>query len=480
MPVDAPFPLHWFRLLEPLRAAKGTASDDKPAWQHELERIAWRYHVTGSWVAALLNPLFAFNDVLVIPERGAQFLAVRLAVSFAIIAVLVLRHRLRIGPASFLLVPYLLISMENAYMWSHMDPALFRMHALAYAVLFVGAAMIALWPLRYSLLVVAVTTLANILFLHTNSTLSPQEVMANGGTLLTSVIMIATLLAHNRYRLAKREVVLRLQLEATTKETQAQKAVIEAAHRDLTDSIRYSQRIQQAVLPDSAALAPHLSAHFVLLRARDIVSGDFHWSAHVDGRTVVAAADCTGHGVPGALMSILGSTLLHTIVVEQRELRPAVILDRLRAAVLQALGRDQRNGPTDGMDIALCVVDHVTSVVRYAGAFNPLYHVRDGELREMAADRMPVGAHLGALAPFTEHEVPVMQGDMFYLCSDGFQDQFGGPAGRKFGRSRLKGLLAEVAGLSPAVQHRRLLDALELWQQEHPSIDDVLVVGFRV
>lgn len=446
--------------------------------QAELDRMAWRYHVTGAWVAALLNPLFILNDLAIIPEHWEAFAGVRLAVSACIVFALLGRKWLELSPRSFLLVPYLLISLENAYMWSFMGPELFRMHTLAYAVLFVGASMIAFWPLGWSLVVAVVSLLANAWFLGQRSTMAPAEIMANGGTLLSCVVVIGILLSHNRWRLAKREVRLRLQLKASTELERAQKEVIEAAHRDLTDSIRYSQRIQQAVLPKDDALGMQFREHFVLDRPRDIVSGDFHWCAQVGDRTIVAVADCTGHGVPGALMSILGSTLLKTIVLDQGEHRPAAILDRLREELIAALrGKD---GLSDGMDMAICVVDQEVGELRYAGAYNPLYRVRNGVLEQLDADRMPVGLHAGDMSGFNEQVWDLRAGDMLYLCSDGLQDQFGGPDDRKFGRGRLKQLLSEVAHLPASEQQRRVDGALQLWQQDHPSVDDILVLGLRV
>lgn len=451
-----------------------------PTWRAELDRTAWRHHVLGSWVAALLNPLFAFNDHAVMPERWTEFLAVRLLVSATIVLLLLGRRRLPLSPASFVFVPFLLISLENAYMWSFMGPELFRLHALAYAVLFVGASMIVLWPLAWGLAVLGLTVAANVLFLRAHSALAPAEVMAHGGTLLAAVMVISTVMAHNRHRLAQREVRLREDLRARTAEAQEQRAVIEAAHRDLTDSIRYSQHIQQAVVPDTALLDRYTAGHFLLHRPKDIVSGDLPWCAHVDGRTVWSVADHTGHGVPGALMSILGCTLLHAVVVEQRVDRPAEILDRLREAVIRALQRPGRQGPLDGMDIGICVLDHRTGTVRFAGAMHPIYRVRDRELTEVAGDRMPVGLMPEAGQAFTDHVLDVRPGDMLYLCSDGLQDQFGGPADRKFGRKRLKELLADIAALPMQDQLRRVQGALALWQQDRPSVDDVLVLGVRV
>jgi serine phosphatase RsbU (regulator of sigma subunit) len=377
-------------------------------------------------------------------------------------------------------VPYLLISAENAYMWGQLPVELFRVHALAYAVLFVGASMILLWPLGWSLAIAALTLLLNTWSLGQSAQLTPAEAMVNGGTLLAAVIIIATLLGHTRFRQTRREVILRAQLQASTAEARAQREVIEAAHRDLTASIRYSQRIQQAVMPDHHVLHGRVKEHFVLHRPKDIVSGDFHWCAHVGGRTVIAAADCTGHGVPGALMSILGSTLLRSIVNEAPEAGPEVMLDQLRNGIIAALGHQRGEGPTDGMDIALCVIDQDARLLHFAGAYNPLYRVHGTELIEVQGDRMPIGAHVAPARPFTAHTLPLQAGDMYYLCSDGFQDQFGGTGDRKFGRARLKELFRSVAAEPCVEQERRLLSALELWQQDRPALDDVLVIGFRV
>lgn len=474
----------WWRLLGAVRNAFGPGFFGQrggltPSWTVELEKRALRIHTLGAWVAAAANMAFVLNDMVVAPDHWQRFGAVRAVVGVCIVAGLFIRKRFGLGPAILLFIPYVLISAQNAYMWSYMDAETFRDHTLAYATLFLGGSMIALWTVRWSVLVLAVSVAANVWFLSTQSPLSIGEIMANGGNLMITVALIATLMVHNRYRVAKRELILREQLELATAEAREQRAVIEAAHQDLTASIRYSQRIQHAVLPQTAGIAGQVAEHFVLHRPKDIVSGDFHWCAHVNGRTVIAAADCTGHGVPGALMSILGSTLLKKVVLDEGELRPSVILDRLREEVITVLNQQQEEGPKDGMDIALCVIDHAKANVLYAGANNPLYRVRNGELLEVRADRMPVGQHFVETTPFTEHALAAAPGDMFYVCSDGYQDQFGGTDGRKFGRARLRELLVQVAQLPAGEQQRRLTQALELWQHDRPAVDDVLVLGFR-
>jgi serine phosphatase RsbU (regulator of sigma subunit) len=468
----------------PLALARWRASAESPptapAWNAELERIAWRYHVIGGWVAAVLNLCFILNDVALVPGLAARFAVLRIGVSAVILGLLLLRRHWRWGPYAFMFVPYMLISLENATMWAQLPVDLFQLHALAYAVLFVGASMVLVWPLRWSLAIAVSTIAANCWSLMDSPYMTPAEVMVNGGTLLAAVIIIATLLGQTRYLRTRREVILRGQLKARTVEAHQQREVIEAAHRDLQASIRYSQRIQQAVMPDPQVLRGRVKEHFILHRPKDIVSGDFHWCTQAGPYTVIAAADCTGHGVPGALMSILGSTLLRSIVNEGNGMHPASILERLRGGIIAALGRQSGEGPSDGMDIALCVIDHEGGTLSFAGAYNPLYHVHDGQLIELAGDRMPIGPHMAPTSPFTEHSITLTEGDMFYMCSDGFQDQFGGRGDRKFGRTRLKDLLRSIHTDSCRDQERKLLHALELWQQDRPALDDVLVIGFRV
>ncbi|MCB0790455.1 MAG: SpoIIE family protein phosphatase [Flavobacteriales bacterium] len=451
------------------------------SWKAEARRVAMRYHVTGSWFAAVVNPIFFLNDRLVLPHLAIRFLMLRLLVSAGIIATLLLRRRLRTGPEQVVLVPFLLISIENAYMWSYMDPVLFRMHSLAYAVLFVGASMIVLWPWRYSLFVIVMSLLANAWALADHSPLAVEEVMANGGTLLATVALISALLIHTRYRQTLREIALRMRLKESNAHVLQQKAIIEENHRDLTSSIEYSHRIQRAVLSDAAALRDHFPESFLFQRAKDIVSGDLLWCRERDGCVHLAVVDCTGHGVPGALMSMLAHALLNKVVVDEGVRGPANILDRLRDEVITTLRQRDGEGTRDGMDIALCSIDPVARTLTYAGAFNPIYLVRDGQLIECPADRMPIGLHgTEELTAFNGGRIDHRAGDMLYLFSDGFIDQFGGPQDKKFGRARFKRTLASIASLPAPQQRVRLLGALELWSKGGAPVDDILIAGVRL
>ena len=261
------------------------------------------------------------------------------------------------------------------------------------------------------------------------------------------------------------------------------RAEIDRKNRDLLDSIRYAERIQKAMVPDSTVWGRGAPEHFVFFRPRDVVSGDFHWFACRDGILLAAAADCTGHGVPGALMSMIGATLLNTIVNERGISDPAQVLGALREGVAKAMGQEPYGVDANGMDVALVAYDPMSGALRFAGAQLPCVLVKRNalgiELLELAADRMPVGQHVRQNEPFTLRETHLHPGDALYLFTDGVPDQFGGPRRKRFSRAQLRTLLQEVNAL-PMSEQLALIDRrLSEWRGEEEQTDDMLLIGLR-
>ncbi|MFN8207560.1 MAG: tetratricopeptide repeat protein [Bacteroidales bacterium] len=255
---------------------------------------------------------------------------------------------------------------------------------------------------------------------------------------------------------------------------------IEEKNREITGSIAYAKRIQNALLPEFSEI-PWLVDHaFILYLPRDIVSGDFYWFTEFNGTIFLAAADCTGHGVPGAFMSMLGISFLDEIVNRREILQPAAILDALRNEVVRSLhqtGKDEES--KDGMDIALCSVNPEKSEVLFAGAFNSAYHIKQGILAEIPADHMPIGIHRVMDQNFNHQKLRPEAGDMLYLFSDGLADQFGGPRGKKFKYQQLQELLLEVNTL-PLEEQRTLIEKrFTDWKGSLDQVDDILLVGIR-
>jgi serine phosphatase RsbU (regulator of sigma subunit) len=257
--------------------------------------------------------------------------------------------------------------------------------------------------------------------------------------------------------------------------------IIEEKNRDITSSINYARRIQNAILPDLKEVRGIRNKCFVLYKPKDIVSGDFYWFSRKDSKLIITAGDCTGHGVPGALMSMLGISFLEEIVNRRGITDSDAILNELRKEIKHALHQKGiSNEAKDGMDISLCVIDKTVNLIQYSGAFNNLYLIRNGKLIEYHADRMPIGIFDLPDMSYTVHNIKSEQGDMIYLFSDGFADQFGGPKNKKFMYSSLKELLIKVYQQPLRKQKQNLENRFDEWKGDTGQIDDVLLVGFRI
>lgn len=257
-------------------------------------------------------------------------------------------------------------------------------------------------------------------------------------------------------------------------------------NKSIKNSILYASRIQKATLPATRVLLSYLPDSFVLYLPRDIVSGDFYWSYKIEGKIFFSAADCTGHGVPGAFMSMLGITLLNEIVtkLDYESLIPSIILDNLREKLIHALRQsEQGHSTSDGIDLALCLVEPEKNKLSYSGAQNELIHIRGDKLTDYMADEMPIGVSAKQIYnPFTNTEIDYEKGDLIYMFSDGYVDQFGGPGKRrrKFMISRLRDLFMEIKEKSADEQKDILLQSHLEWKGKNKQIDDILIMGVRL
>ncbi len=281
----------------------------------------------------------------------------------------------------------------------------------------------------------------------------------------------------------KGELLKIFSINADITEIKLAQEKIEKQNRDITKSIQYAQRIQQAALTPKEFIDSLLPENFILYMPRDIVSGDFYWVTQVRDKILFTAADCTGHGVPGAFMSMLGIAFLNEIVgkLDYEELQPNIILNTLREYVIRFLKQeDSPHSSKDGMDMSFCVYDTTTDELYFAGANNPLWIVRDGSLIELPPDDMPIGIYYNSNESFTNHMIKVERGDMLYLFSDGYADQFGGPRGKKFMVKRFRQLILEISPLPLDIQQELLLKRHLEWKGDRKQLDDILVMGVRL
>ncbi|MCW3103016.1 MAG: hypothetical protein JWO09_1456 [Bacteroidetes bacterium] len=274
--------------------------------------------------------------------------------------------------------------------------------------------------------------------------------------------------------------MLEAQVLERTFEIVEQKKVIEEKNKDITDSINYAKRIQDAILPAKELKYRIFPEAFVLFRPKDIVSGDFYWFAEKDGKRLIACCDCTGHGVPGALMSMIGNNILNQLVNENGITSPEQILGMLDKEIRKALKQGGQEATKDGMDIALLCF-HSEHELEYAGAQRPLWIIRNNELSEIKADKHSIGGlQEEAEKIFTKHRVSLSPGDCIYIFSDGFVDQFGGADGKKFMSKQFKSLLL-ANYRKPVMEQEKVLDeTIEAWKGMREQIDDILVIGIKI
>ncbi|TAJ13201.1 response regulator [Marinilabiliaceae bacterium JC017] len=254
---------------------------------------------------------------------------------------------------------------------------------------------------------------------------------------------------------------------------------IEAINKKLTDSIEYAKKIQAASLPKPEYLNQVMPEHFVFYKPRDIVSGDFFWVRELDSKLIIIAADCTGHGVPGAIMSMFGVAYLNEIVGKENVTKPSEILNQLRTSVIESLNQDEDSEVKDGMDISVVTLNMKNQQVEFAGAFNSMLHIRDNQLTVYPADHMPVSYGLKDRS-FTNHIIPIQNNDCLYLFTDGFADQFGGEMGKKLMQKGFKHLILQNHHLPMQEQKRIYTSFFENWKGTQEQVDDVLLIGVRL
>lgn len=268
-------------------------------------------------------------------------------------------------------------------------------------------------------------------------------------------------------------------VEERTREIKDKNEVLEHQKKEISDSINYAKRIQLAILPLEDEMKKWMPDSFVLFRPKDVVSGDFYWFQEKDNKLIVVCADCTGHGVPGAFMSMIGSDRLNNIVNEQKVVNPGQILSELSRAIKKSLKQDGEKGSTrDGMDAAICMIDLDKKTMLYAGANRPLWIVKDGQVEEVKANKVAVAGFTPDDQVFDEHEIHLNENLKFYMTSDGYADQFGGDKGKKYMVKNMKEFILQHCFEDYSLQRDELERELVRWMGDHEQIDDVCVIGF--
>lgn len=461
--------------------------------KQEFVKSTERNHVIVCWVGIVLNLIWFISDYLTIPEYYIPFLYFRFSVSFITIVAVLFKKQLNISIVICMFILVLGISIQNAYMWSVMTVPQIQKHAFAYMVLFIGVGMLVLWEIKYSISLLIITIISNICFYAYNSSLTLDEFVNNGALLVFTVLVFSVFLIRNRYSLTYKEIKSRLELEKSKTIIESQKDEVEEINNEIKSSIRYAKRIQDSLMPSTETLQGLFAEnYFVYYKPKDIVSGDFYWASPVRTSSenpvelsLAAVVDCTGHGVPGAFLSIVGSSFLKQSLKEATVNSVSEALDYLNKKIITTL--NQTSNPDsrvrDGMDIALIAIDYKRFKLYFSGANNPVYLFRKSqmgglpELHVLTPNKQAIGAVVETVQAYTLHEINLQKGDTVYLFSDGFPDQFGGNNNKKYNYKRFKEFLAQTS-LLPINQQRTALEKeFESWKGITEQTDDVCIMG---
>jgi serine phosphatase RsbU (regulator of sigma subunit) len=319
-----------------------------------------------------------------------------------------------------------------------------------------------------------------------------QQIVLTAMVIVLLIVVVFSIFMYNRYKLTQQQKqIIEKQKEEVENQREVaehrrilaeeQKHIIEEKNKEITDSITYASRIQQAMLTSQDYIKNYLGQNFfIYYMPKDIVSGDFYWATYHKNIFYLITADCTGHGVPGAFMSLLNMSFLQEIIVEKNIVKPAEILNEQRNKIIKALNPTGTENSKDGMDCVLIALDIQNKILNFAAANNPLYLVRNNELIEYKPDKMPVGLSGQESKSFTNFEVQLQAGDTIYTFTDGYADQFGGPKGKKFLYKQLKELLLSISDKSTEEQKNILASVMNDWKKDVEQIDDILVIGIKI
>lgn len=444
----------------------------------ELTKLTQANHDLVIRVVSVLNIVFAVSDYFTAPDFWFSFLLIRIVITTIFFSVYYFQENLKIHPKWTLYIAYLGCIIENSYMYNVLDADTLQKFTLSFITTFIGAGLFAIWNLRLSILAVVFSIGLNAILFASMSPLTLNEFLSNGAFLTLMVAICAIIPIHTRMTALTKEITYRFQLAAASN-------VIANKNKNILDSIEYAKRIQDAMLPSQKDLAALPYECFVFYQPKDIVSGDFYWfnqAVQNDKKLLnVAIGDCTGHGVPGALMSILGMSSIQEIYAQDALYSPHQILDQLRKKITLNLKQTGVLGEQkDGMDLGLIHYYPEDRKLEFAGAHFPVWIVRNQSLIEIKGDRMPIGIHYGKEKPFTLQTITLEEGDWIYLFTDGFADQMGGDLNKKYLSKNFKKFLLSIAHLSTDQQKEAIEKEFQNWKDQNDQIDDVLVFGLRV
>lgn len=450
---------------------------NKMWWEEKIKQATW-YNRLGLWIALILYPLWSLLDYMLAPDELLySFFYARCFCAFIMLLFALVHLKFKFNP-DFLAYPVVLtISADIAYKTNVVPTAMITPYMIQYCTLFVCSAMLHIWRIKNSVFTVIYTIVVMIVLKELVGQHSYSELLSNGGLIIITVLIVYVGLIETRLALMKKAFVASYNMNLALEEVSNKNAIIEKKNLQIIDSINYGKRIQNAFLPNSKELVKAIGEHLIFYRPKNVVSGDFYWFAEKENKIFFAVADCTGHGVPGAFMSIIGASLLNQLVHESELEKPAQILDNLRKNVKKLL-KQESNDVRDGMEIGLICFDTDTRELQYSGARISLWLVdSNGRVTEIEADRQAIGGldHPN-FEKYINHKFKPEQGSVIFMSSDGYPDQFNFD-NKKIGRKKTKELCVEFSKLNPKEAQNELINHFDKWKGDYDQIDDILLAG---
>lgn len=452
--------------------------DGQRSWIEEKNKQAERYNGIGLWIALVLYPIWSVLDYLLAPnELFYSFFYARCicALVMLLFALTYLKWKFNTDWLAFPVV--LTISADIAYKTNTVNDEIITPYMIQYCTLFVCAGMLHIWSLRNSILIAVYTISTMVFFKEYSGKHTYPQLLTNGGLIILTVLIVYVFLIETRLILMKKAFMANFNLNLAHEEVKQKNVIIEKKNLQIVDSINYGKRIQNAFLPNSFELKQAIGEHFIFYRPKNVVSGDFYWFAENDKKKFFAVADCTGHGVPGAFMSIIGASLLNQLVHENHIYDSNLILENLRIKIKQLL-RQESNDVRDGIEIGIIVLDNETKEVDYSGARINLWIVKNGsQIIEIEADKQAIGGFdYPNFNAYKSHKLPLEKGDVIFMTSDGYPDQFN-LLNKKIGKKKTKEICIESANLFPSQAGEKIISHFDNWKGNYDQIDDILIAG---
>lgn len=453
-------------------------AESQSSWILEKNKLALKFNRIGLWIALILYPAWSILDYILAPSNlFYPFFYARCLCACIMLGFALAHLKWKFNPDWLAYPVVLTISTDIAFKTNTVNSDIITPYMMQYCTLFLCSAMLHIWKIKNSIFIVCYSLITMVIFKELIHQHTYAQILTNGGLIIITILIVYVFAIETRLSLMKKAFVASFNMNLAFDEVNKKNVIIEKKNIQIVDSINYGKRIQNAFLPNPDELSNAIGEHAIFYRPKNVVSGDFYWFAENKNKIFFAVADCTGHGVPGAFMSIIGASLLNQLVHESDLSKTNEILDGLRTN-LKKLLKQNSNDVRDGLEIGLICFDIANKELEFSGARICLWIVdKDKNITEFEADKQAIGGiDYPNFRNFNIQKIKHNQGDVIFMTSDGYPDQFN-TSNKKIGKRKTKELCLEYSNLNPKEAQNRIIEHFDAWKGTHDQIDDILIAG---